>query len=96
MAKLTRGDVLKLARLSKLQLSDEEIEAFRSDLSKILEYVEQLQSVNVEGLEPTHQVTGLKNVMRPDETIDYQVSRNELLKNVPSMQNGQIKVKRVL
>ena len=96
MAKLTREDVLKLARLARLELSDEEIETYRSELSEILQYVEQLQSVEVDGLQPTNQVTGLTNVTRPDEARDYGYQPAELLQNVPSTQDNQIKVKRML
>jgi len=96
MAKLTRDDVLKLAALSKLRLSDEEIEKLRGELSEILDYVEMLDKVDVSGLAPTYQVTGLKNVMRPDETKDYGYKPADLLKNAPAVQAGQFKVKRVL
>jgi aspartyl-tRNA(Asn)/glutamyl-tRNA(Gln) amidotransferase subunit C len=96
MAKLTRDDVLKLAALSKLRLSDEEIERLRPELSEILNYVEVLDKVDTEGLEPTYQVTGLKNVMRKDETKDYGYKTADLLKNAPAVQDGQFKVKRVL
>ncbi len=96
MAKLTREDVLKLARLSRLHLSDEEIDQFASEISAILGYVEQLQSVDLKDLPPTNQVTGLTNVMRPDEVMDYGYSQEDLLKNLPASQDGQIKVKRML
>lgn len=96
MAKLTRDDVLKLARLARLHLSDEEVESFRQEINAILGYVEQLQKVDLEGIEPTYQVTGLKDVMRPDEIKDYGVSPQELLKNAPASEDGQIKVKRML
>ncbi len=96
MAKLSREEVLKLAKLSKLELTDQEVTQFSDEISKILEYVQQLQSVDTYGLEPTSQVTGLKSVMRGDETIDYGVSQKELLQNVPSVKDDQIKVKRVL
>jgi len=96
MAKLSRGDILKLAQLAQLELTDGEIDKFQKELSEILGYVEQLQNVNVEGLQPTYQVTGLKNVTRKDEIIDYGVSQAELLKNVPTLENKQIKVRRVL
>jgi aspartyl-tRNA(Asn)/glutamyl-tRNA(Gln) amidotransferase subunit C len=96
MSKLTRDDVLKLANLSRLKLTDEEIERFRGELSSILEYVEKLDSVDVSGLEPTYQVTGLKNVMRKDEPVDYGYTSNDLLKNAPAVQDNQFKVKRVL
>ncbi|HLB66147.1 MAG TPA: Asp-tRNA(Asn)/Glu-tRNA(Gln) amidotransferase subunit GatC, partial [Candidatus Saccharimonadales bacterium] len=91
-----REDVLKLASLAKLELSDDEVESFTGEIKEILAYVEQLQSVDVKGLEPTSQVTGLKNVTRKDEIIDYGISRENMLKNVPDKQDGHIKVKRVL
>lgn len=94
--KLSKEDVLKLARLSRLRLSDEEIEQFGAEISEILGYVEQLSAVDTKGLEPTSQVTGLTNVMRPDEEIDYGADQAELLKNAPAQEKKQFKVKRVL
>ena len=96
MSKLSRDDVLKLAALSKLRLSDEEVERLRGELSEILDYVEMLDDVDVSGLEPTYQVTGLKNVSRDDEIKDYGYPVEALLKNAPAVQDGQFKVKRVL
>ncbi len=96
MVKLTREDVLKLARLAQLHLSEEEIEKFRLEISEILEYVAQLNSVDVNSIEPTSQVTGLTNVMREDVVFDYGISKAELLKNVPDTKDGLIKVKRTL
>jgi len=95
MAKLTREDVLKLARLSRLRLTDEEIEKFQKEIEAILGYVEQLQKVDL-SLEPTYQVTGLTNVTRPDEVIDYGATPDDLLKNAPATEEGHIKVKRML
>lgn len=95
MAKLSNEDVLKLARLSKLSLSEDQLERFRRELEEIVGYVEQLQSVDVSGLEPTNQVTGLTNVMRDDIITEY-ASPEELLKNAPAREGSLIKVKRVL
>ena len=96
MAKLSREEVLKLAKLSRLRLSDEEIDQFGSEISEILEYVEQLSSVDTKGLKPTSQVTGLVNVMRPDDEISYQANPEDLLRNAPAVEKKQFKVKRVL
>lgn len=96
MSKLSRDDVLKLAALSKLRLSGEEIERLRDELSSILDYVEMLDKVDVKGLEPTYQVTGLKNISRKDEMKNYGTSPEDLLKNAPAVKDGQFKVKRVL
>jgi aspartyl-tRNA(Asn)/glutamyl-tRNA(Gln) amidotransferase subunit C len=96
MSKLSRDDILKLAALSKLRLSDEEIERLQGELAEILDYVKQLDEVDTKGLSPTYQVSGLKNVFRKDEIKDYGYKKDELLKNAPALQDGQFKVKRVL
>lgn len=96
MAELTRDDVIHLASLSKLALTDEEIESFREQISRILDYVEQLQAVDISGLEPTSQVTGLLNVERLDEIRGYGYDPKTLLANVPTVEEDQIKVRRVL
>lgn len=96
MADLSRDDVLKLAALARLDLTDEEVEEFAHELTDILHYVEQLQSVDVTGLGPTNQVTGLTNVTRQDVVKDYGYDPKDLLKNVPETEDDQIKVKRMI
>lgn len=96
MAKLTRDDVLKLARLARLDLSDDEVNEFVAELSEILQYVEQLQTIDVDGLKPTNQVTGLTHVTRQDTIRDYGYAPTDLLKNVPETLDNQIKVKRMI
>lgn len=96
MADLSTDDVLKLAALARLQLSDDEIKALKKDLAEILTYVEQLQSVDTTNLPPTNQVTGLTNVMREDELIDYGYKPADLLRNVPATEQGLIRVKRMI
>jgi len=96
MADLSRDDVLKLARLARLTLTEEEVEKYQKELSEILKYVEQLQSADVEGLEPTSQVTGLKNVMRDDVIVDYGVTPDDLLGIAPNTEGRLLKVKRMI
>jgi aspartyl-tRNA(Asn)/glutamyl-tRNA(Gln) amidotransferase subunit C len=96
MSKLSRDDVLKLARLARLDLTEAEIEEYSRELSEILQYVEQLGGVDVEGLQPTNQITGLKNVMREDTVRDYGYEPAKLLENVPAVTNNEIKVKRMI
>lgn len=96
MTKLTRDDILKLARLARLNLSDDEITEYSDELSAILQYVELLQSVDVEGLKPTNQVTGLTNVTREDVEINYGYKPEDLRKNLPVLEEDQIKVKRMI
>lgn len=96
MSKLSRNDVFKLARLSRISVTDEEADSLAEELSAILGYVEQLNDVDTNGLEPTNQVTGLTNVMRKDEVIDYGYKPKDLLKNVPQVHQDLIKVKRMI
>lgn len=95
MTNLTRDDILKLARLSKLDLADDQIDRFRNEIESVVQYIEHLQAADVEGLEPTNQVSGRVNSTRKDEIREY-VSPDELLKNLPDSENGQIKVKRMI
>ncbi|MEI7682820.1 MAG: Asp-tRNA(Asn)/Glu-tRNA(Gln) amidotransferase subunit GatC [Candidatus Saccharibacteria bacterium] len=96
MSKLTRQDILKLAKLSRLQLTDAEVKQLEIEIGSILKYVEQLQSVNLDGIEPTYQVTGLKDVTRADKVIDYQANPTDLLKNAPVTEKSHFKVKRMV
>lgn len=96
MADLTRDDILKLAKLSRIDLTDAEVDEFAGELTAILRYVEQLGAVDVVGLQPTSQVTGLVNVTREDMEVDYGYTPKDLLGNVPHVEDNQIKVKRMI
>ncbi len=96
MTKFSDDDVQKLARLSRLQLTKPEIATFKNELTAIVEYVEVLQGVDVAGLEPTSQVTGLQDIVRPDELIDYGVTPKALLSNAPATEDGQFKVRKMV
>ncbi|OGL33011.1 hypothetical protein A3F64_02600 [Candidatus Saccharibacteria bacterium RIFCSPHIGHO2_12_FULL_42_8] len=96
MASISKDDVVYLARLSNLSLTDDEVESLQGDLANILDYVGQLSSLNTEGVEPTYQVNDLENVDRLDEVIDYGVTREELLATAPEQKDNQIKVPKVI
>jgi aspartyl-tRNA(Asn)/glutamyl-tRNA(Gln) amidotransferase subunit C len=96
MPKIGTDEVLHLAKLAKIGLTPEEAESMAVELERIVEFVEQLQEVKTENLPATNQVTGLSDVWREDEVVSSQVTRQELLKNAPSTEEGYIKVKRVL
>ena len=96
MSQITLEEVFALARLAKITLTEAQATQMQQEISQILEFVAQLDAVDTSGLEPTYQVTGLMNVTRPDELIDYGVTSNDLLANAPDQQDGSLKVKRVL
>lgn len=93
---ITIDDIKHVATLSKIAVTDEQVQRLQTELAAILGYIKQLDAVDTAGVEPTYQVTGLRNVTRADELIEYQVSREELLANVPKRQDNQIKVPKVL
>lgn len=97
MTQISRDDVLHLAQLSSLELSGEvEINGLQNDISNILGYVEKLNELNTDGVEPTYQVTDLENIWRNDEIIDYGVTREDLLARAPESADNQVKVPKVL
>jgi len=96
MTQISRDDVVHLAQLSSLALSDDEIQAMQTDIGNILEYVNQLSDLDTTGVEPTYQVTDLDNVWRADIVDDYGVNRDSLLALAPDSKDGQIKVPKVL
>ena len=93
---LSRDDVVKVANLAHISLTDQQIDTFQTELSAIIDYVKQLADVDISNDPPTNQVTGLKNVWREDKVIDYGYKPDELLKNVPDSQDGYIRVKRII
>lgn len=93
---ISRDDMMHLATLSNLQLSDDEITSLQSELGGILEYVNQLSELDTQGVEPTYQVTDLENVGRNDVVVEPQVSRDALLSLAPAKKDEQIEVPKVL
>ncbi|HEX6462292.1 MAG TPA: Asp-tRNA(Asn)/Glu-tRNA(Gln) amidotransferase subunit GatC [Candidatus Saccharimonadales bacterium] len=96
MSNITIDDVKKVAALSGFTLTSEELEAFTAQFEEIINYIERLNKVDTTGVEPTYQVIELENITREDAVIDYGVSKEELLKNAPATEDGQLKVGRVL
>ncbi len=94
--KLLRDDVLKLARLANLSLTEKEVAQYQEELSAIFEYIEVLNDADVDGVEPTAQITGLENVARKDEIRIQLATPQELLKNLPDREDDYIKVKRMI
>lgn len=96
MSKITSDDVRRAAALAKIAITDEEAKKYTKELDAILEFVRQLDAVDVTGLKPTYQVTGLANVLRKDEIVNYGVGHDGLMQNVPRKKNGSIEVPKVL
>lgn len=91
---LSREEVVHVARLARLSLSDDELERMRSQLSDILSAIEALQEVDVSGVPPTAQVLDLTTVLRPDVRTDG-LSPEEALANAPDRRDNLFRVKAV-
>lgn len=96
MSDISYKDVEGIAELCRLKLTKEETNQIASEMRAILDYVEQLNEVDISGFEPTSQVTGLQNITRKDVVVDYGPNTKELLKNAPATKDNQIKVKRMI
>ncbi|BBM35278.1 Asp-tRNA(Asn)/Glu-tRNA(Gln) amidotransferase subunit GatC [Pseudoleptotrichia goodfellowii] len=92
---LTKEDVLKIAKLSKLEFQEDEIEKFQTDLNKILEHMEILNNVDTTGVEPLFNVLDLKDRLRKDEVQSVDIKK-ELLKNAPNKDDDFIIVPKIV
>lgn len=85
--KLYSDQVKKVAKLANLPLNSDEEEKYSGQLSNILGYIDQLNSVDTSNIEPIFNITSNKNVMRDDETGDS-LSQDEALSNANNKKNG--------
>ena len=93
--KLSHEEVLHIARLARLGLTEAEVDKFREQLSNILENFEVLQQVDTSGVPPTAQSIALQNVLRDDAVIPS-LSPNEILANAPRKEGDCFRVRAVL
>ena len=94
---LTKEQIQHIANLARLELTEEELEKYGGQLSAVLGYIDQLQEVDTEGIEPTAQVTGLVNVFREDEIKVWDDSeRLAAINESHEVEDGFVKVRKVL
>ncbi len=92
---VTKKDVEYVAQLSKLKFKEEEIEKFTGQLNGILEYVNQLNALDTQGVAETVHAVEMQNVLREDiitESLDIE----KVLKNAPDRENNCFKVPKVI
>ncbi|MBU0636614.1 Asp-tRNA(Asn)/Glu-tRNA(Gln) amidotransferase subunit GatC [Patescibacteria group bacterium] len=93
---LSKQQIQHIAKLARIELTDEELKKYHSQLSDILTYIDQLKEVNVDDVEPTTQTTGLENVLREDIAINWNKEEIEnVLISAPEKEERFIKVKRI-
>ena len=92
---IDRTAVDHVARLARLALSDEERQRMQTELTAILEHVEKIQALELDGIEPTSHAIPLRNVMRPDE-VRGSLDQMTALANAPEAEDGRFKVPRII
>jgi len=91
---ITVKDVEHVAKLARLELSEDEKEKFTKQLGDILKYVEQMNEVDTTGVEPMAHAFDVVNVMREDKVIMEQ-TKEELMANAPEEENGFFRVPKI-
>ncbi len=92
---ITRDEVLHIAKLAKLRLTDDEVALFQEPLGCILEYFRQIEKLDTEKILPMKHVLDLHTVLRPDEPRPS-VSPEEALKNAPKRRDNYFVVPKVV
>ncbi len=98
--KLPEEQILWVAKLAQIELTETDKNRFADDLSNIISFVDELAAVNVselpEGAADNSQITGLSNVAGADVVGKCEIAREEFLNRAPQSSGPQIKVKKVL
>ncbi len=92
---IDRKTVDHVARLARLDLSEEERTKMQGELSAILEHAEKIQELDLDGIEPTSHAIPLRNHMRPD-VVGETLTQEEALANAPKAEDGRFWVPRIV
>ena len=92
---VSKEEVKHLAKLSRLEFDDKELDKITNDLSSIVEFANQLSKVDVEGVKPTAHILDIHNVFRKDE-VHESYDREKLLQNAPTKAAGCVSVPKVV
>jgi aspartyl-tRNA(Asn)/glutamyl-tRNA(Gln) amidotransferase subunit C len=93
--KIDRERILRVAELARLELTEEEKTEFANQLSDIISYVEKINELDTESVEPTDHIVELTNVLREDE-VRESIDRSELVKIAPRFEEGHFVVPRII
>jgi aspartyl-tRNA(Asn)/glutamyl-tRNA(Gln) amidotransferase subunit C len=93
--KIDKSQVKKVAKLARLELSEAEIEEFAGQLNAIIDYVERMNKLNTEGVEPMAHCLPVSNVFR-DDVIKESLGTKKTLANAPQSDGPFFKVPKIL
>lgn len=92
---ISKEEIIHIAKLASLNLSDEEIEKYTGDMQEILEFANMINNVNTEGMNETVASNEKCNVFRKDEVVNFE-NRELLLQNAPSQDEGMFRIPKVI
>lgn len=92
---ISKEEVIHIAKLASLNLSENEIDGYTKDMQEILEFANMINEVETEGLKETIAANGKSNVLRKDEVVNFG-NRELLLQNAPSQDEGMFRIPKVL
>ncbi len=95
MTKISSSDVRKVAHLARLELTEDQIENYREQLEEILSYVDQLQDIDTENIDPTTRAVEVVNAFRED-LVEVNCSREDLLNQAPQRDGDFFRVPKIL
>ncbi len=91
---ISKDDVRHVAKLARLELSEEETEKYSKQLGEILKYVEQMNEVDTTNIEPMPHAIPVYNVMRED-IVKYEQTKSEMMANAPYEEDGFFRVPKI-
>jgi aspartyl-tRNA(Asn)/glutamyl-tRNA(Gln) amidotransferase subunit C len=94
-ARITRDDVTHVARLARLELSDDELERFTGQLADVLAHASDIEALDTEGVPPTAHPLPLRNVLR-DDVVVPSLDRDEVLAAAPDVEDRRFRVPPIL
>jgi len=91
---ISKEDTIHVAKLARLELSEQEVDKFSNQLGNILGYVEQMNEIDTTNVKPMAHPFDVVNVMREDE-VCYENTKEELMQNAPEEEDGFFKVPKI-
>lgn len=92
---ISKEEIIHIAKLASLNLSDAEIEKYTEDMKEILEFANMVNNVNTEGTTETIGANQKSNAFRKDEIVEFK-NRDLLLQNAPSQDEGMFRIPKVI
>jgi aspartyl-tRNA(Asn)/glutamyl-tRNA(Gln) amidotransferase subunit C len=94
-SRITADDVVHVARLARLSLTDDEVTTFTDQLAAVLDHAADVEALSIDDVPPMIHPWPLRNVMRPDE-VGATLDRDEVLTQAPATEEGQFRVPAIL